>query len=81
VLKSAGVVFYVSSNVPQGLGAIESRNRIFGAAKNPWDWSRTTGGSSGGEAGMVAARCSPAGIGSDAAGSIRIPSAFCGGKC
>ena len=60
------------------MGSIECKNRLFGSAKNPWDLSRTTGGSSGGEAGLIAAKCSPCGIGSDAAGSIRIPAAFCG---
>lgn len=56
----------------------ESANRIWGAARNPWDASRTPGGSSGGEAALVAARASPLGIGTDIGGSIRIPAHFCG---
>ena len=45
---------------------------------NPLNTQRTCGGSSGGEAGLIVARCSPVGIGSDIGGSIRIPSEFCG---
>lgn len=56
----------------------ESTNNIFGRALNPWNLSRATGGSSGGEAGLLAARCSVIGVGSDIGGSIRIPAAFCG---
>lgn len=40
---------------------------------NPWNESRSIGGSSGGEGGLIAARCSPLGVGSDVGGSIRIP--------
>ena len=56
----------------------ESSNQIYGRALNPWNKNRTTGGSSGGEAGLVAARASPLGIGSDIGGSIRVPCTFCG---
>lgn len=56
----------------------DSHNNIFGRAKNPWNQLRITGGSSGGEAALIAARCSPLGIGSDIGGSVRIPAAFCG---
>jgi len=78
VLRDNGAIFYVSSNLPQGIGSIESYNNIWGRAMNPWDRNRTPGGSSGGEAGLIASKCSPLGIGSDAAGSIRIPCSFCG---
>lgn len=57
---------------------IDSDNFIFGKAKNPWNLERSVGGSSGGEAGLVAARCVPLGFGSDIGGSVRIPPAFCG---
>ena len=78
VLRDSGAIFYVSSNLPQGIGSIESCNGFWGRALNPWDKTKTPGGSSGGEAGLIASKCSPLGIGSDAAGSIRIPCSFCG---
>lgn len=78
VLIKQGAIPFVLSNVPQAVLSIESVNPLWGSAKNPWDKSRTTGGSSGGEAGLISTRCSPFGIGTDLAGSIRIPSAFCG---
>jgi len=53
-------------------------NPVFGASGNPWDPSRTTGGSSGEAAAAVAAGLAPIALGSDAAGSIRIPSSACG---
>ena len=56
----------------------ESNNDIWGLSKNPWNSRKISGGSSGGEGAVVAARCSVLGIGSDSGGSIRIPSAFCG---
>lgn len=73
-----GAIPFISSNVPQGLFSVESHNNVYGQAKNPWKKSQTCGGSSGGECGLVASRCSPLGICSDSAGSIRIPSSFCG---
>ena len=56
----------------------ETDNPVFGRTNNPHDLNRTCGGSSGGEAAAVAARLSPAGIGSDLSGSIRVPAHFCG---
>jgi fatty acid amide hydrolase len=56
----------------------ESDNAIWGQAKNPYDVTRTPGGSSGGEAALIAARCSVLGLGSDIGGSIRIPAHYCG---
>jgi fatty acid amide hydrolase len=53
-------------------------NPLWGRALNPWDKKRTPGGSSGGEAALISARCSPIGIGSDIGGSLRIPAEFCG---
>lgn len=78
ILRDNGAIIYISSNIPQGIGSIETSNKIWGRALNPWDRSRTPGGSSGGEAGLISSKCSPLGIGSDAAGSIRIPCSFCG---
>ena len=78
ILKEKGVVPLLMSSVPQGLFAIENENLIFGHAANPHNKLRITGGSSGGEAGLISTHCSPAGLGSDIGGSIRIPSNFCG---
>ena len=77
-LKNAGAIPFVKSNVPQILMANETDNAIFGTAKNPWDPTRSPGGSSGGEAGLIASRCSPLGLGSDIGGSIRMPASECG---
>src|SRR5208283_660900 len=58
--------------------AFESDNLIRGRTNNPYDFSRTSGGSSGGEAALIAACGSPFGLGSDCAGSVRLPAHFCG---
>lgn len=78
LLREEGAIPFVRSNVPQLLFNIESNNHIWGSSKNPWNKEKTTGGSSGGEAGLIASRCSPLGIGTDIGGSIRIPAAWCG---
>jgi fatty acid amide hydrolase len=78
LLVEQGAIPFVRSNVPPAMMWAESANKIYGRAQNPWDRNRTPGGSSGGEGGLVAARCSPLGIGSDIGGSLRIPAAFCG---
>jgi fatty acid amide hydrolase len=66
------------TNVPQLMIWHESDNPVYGRTNNPWDLSRTCGGSSGGEAAILAARGSPLGIGNDLGGSIRVPCHFCG---
>jgi Asp-tRNA(Asn)/Glu-tRNA(Gln) amidotransferase A subunit family amidase len=78
MLRNEGAIPIVTSNVPQGLFGIVTGNSVYGQAKNPWDQTRSTGGSVGGEAGLVASKCVPFGIGSDLAGSLRIPAMFCG---
>jgi amidase len=77
-LRSAGAIPIAKTNLPDLLFAFESDNLIFGATNNPYDSTRTSGGSSGGEAALIAACGSPLGLGSDAAGSVRLPAAFCG---
>ncbi len=77
-LKSAGAIIVGKTNVAEMAAYYESDNRVFGRTNNPYDLNRTAGGSSGGEASAIAACLSPAGIGSDLAGSIRLPAHFCG---
>jgi fatty acid amide hydrolase len=60
------------------LSAVESVNFIWGQAVNPWDPNRTTGGSSGGEGGLISMGGSPLGLGTDVIGSTRIPAIYCG---
>jgi len=62
--------------VPQLLAMPESLNRVFGNVSNPHNNERVAGGSSGGEGALIGSECTPVGIGTDAAGSIRIPSHF-----
>ncbi len=77
-LRRQSAIFLGKTNVPQALLAQETENEIFGRTNNPWDLSRTPGGSSGGEAAAVAAGLVPLGIGTDIGGSIRMPAHFCG---
>lgn len=78
LLKGEGAIPFAKTNLPQALLIHNTSNFIWGTAQNPWKYGRTCGGSSGGESGLVAARCSPFGIGTDIGGSIRIPALFCG---
>ena len=77
-LESAGAIVVGKTNVPVMLGDWQSYNPIYGTTNNPWDLSRTPGGSTGGGAAAVAAGLGALTIGSDLSGSIRIPAHFCG---
>lgn len=77
-LRHAGAIPIARTNLPDLLFAFESANLIYGQTNNPYDVTRTCGGSSGGEAALIAACGSPLGLGSDAAGSVRLPAAFSG---
>jgi fatty acid amide hydrolase len=77
-LRAAGAIPFAKSNVPQLLIYTESDNPLYGATNNPWDLARSCGGSSGGEAAIIAAGGSPLGLGNDIGGSLRVPAAFCG---
>jgi amidase len=77
-LRHAGAIPIARTNLPDLLFAFESDNLLYGATRNPYDTARTSGGSSGGEAALIASCGSPFGLGSDAAGSVRLPAAFCG---
>ncbi len=77
-LKAAGAIVLGKTNVPELAGALETDNIVYGRTNNPYDLARTPGGSSGGEAAIIAARGSPLGLGTDAGGSIRVPAHYCG---
>lgn len=77
-LRAAGAVFLGLTNVPELLSAYESDNLIYGKTNNPYNLNRSAGGSSGGEAAIIAALGSPLGLGSDGGGSIRLPAHYCG---
>lgn len=77
-LKAAGAVILGKSNVAQTMIFAETDNPLFGRTTHPLDPTRTPGGSSGGEAALIAAGCSVLGLGTDLGGSVRIPAAFCG---
>ncbi len=77
-LRNAGAIILGTTNAPELLMAWETDNLLYGRTNNPWDLSRTPGGSSGGEAAAIAAGCSAGGVGSDGGGSIRVPAHFSG---
>lgn len=77
-LRAAGGIPIAKTNLPDLLFSFETDNLIYGRTNNPYDLTRTPGGSSGGEAALIAACGSPLGLGSDCAGSVRVPAAFCG---
>jgi Asp-tRNA(Asn)/Glu-tRNA(Gln) amidotransferase A subunit family amidase len=77
-LRDAGAIIIGKTNTAEMAMDYTADNPVFGRTNNPHDLSRTPGGSSGGEGAAIASGMSPAGIGSDLAGSIRIPAHFCG---
>jgi aspartyl-tRNA(Asn)/glutamyl-tRNA(Gln) amidotransferase subunit A len=77
-LREAGVVLVGKTTTPEFGCKGETNSPLTGITRNPWDPSKTPGGSSGGTAAAVAAGLGPLSVGTDGAGSIRIPAAFCG---
>ena len=77
-LRQAGAIILGVTNAPELLMAWETDNLLYGRTNNPWDLTRTPGGSSGGEAAAIAAGLSAGGVGSDGGGSIREPAHFSG---
>jgi amidase len=77
-LKAAGAVILGKTNVPLGLADWQSYNDIHGVTNNPWDKTRSPGGSSGGSSAALAAGFGPLSLGSDIGGSLRVPAHFCG---
>lgn len=78
LLRDAGAVILGKTAVPEMMIWPFTETIAYGATHNPWDLARTPGGSSGGSAAAVAAGLAPIALGSDGAGSIRIPSTWCG---
>ena len=81
--KAAGAIVYGKTNLPIWAADIQSYNKVYGTTSNPFDTDCTPGGSSGGSAAALAAGYTPLELGSDIAGSIRIPchwSGVCGHK-
>ena len=76
--KAAGAVVLGKTNVPVGLADWQSYNPIYGVTRNPYDASRTPGGSSGGSSAALAAGYGPLSLGSDIGGSLRVPAHCCG---
>lgn len=77
ILRELGALFYVKTNVPTAMMMMETNNNVWGETRNPLHKRLSPGGSSGGEAALIAMKASPLGVGTDIGGSIRIPSAWC----
>lgn len=77
-LKEAGAIILGKTNTPEFGLLVVTDNLIFGHTRNPWDTTRTSGGSSGGAAAAVATGMCPVALGSDGGGSIRVPASLCG---
>ncbi|XP_069705396.1 fatty-acid amide hydrolase 2 isoform X1 [Periplaneta americana] len=78
LMKNAGGILVAVTNLPEYNLWCETRNNVYGQTLNPYNTTRTVGGSSGGEASVIAASASPLGIGTDIGGSIRMPAFYCG---
>ncbi|QYK43227.1 MAG: amidase [Paracoccaceae bacterium] len=76
-MRAAGALFLGKTNTPEWGHGSHTFNTVFGATRNPYDRSRSAGGSSGGAAAALAARLAPVADGSDMMGSLRNPAAFC----
>lgn len=77
-LRDRGAIILGKTNTPEFAMTFSTGNSLFGTTRNPSNSELTVGGSSGGEAAIIAVGGSPLGLGSDLAGSIRVPASFCG---
>ncbi|MFM9840646.1 MAG: amidase, partial [Cyclobacteriaceae bacterium] len=78
LLKAEGAIIIGKTNLSVLAMDMQSDNPIFGKTNNPWDTTKTSGGSSGGCAAALASGMTPLSFGNDLAGSIRLPAAYCG---
>ncbi|KAM4722932.1 uncharacterized protein WCC33_009119 [Rhinophrynus dorsalis] len=78
VLKKQGAIPFVKTNIPQSMINFDCSNSIYGQTVNPHNHKKTCGGSSGGEAALIAGGGAILGVGTDVLGSIRMPCSFCG---
>ena len=78
LVRGAGAIPFAKTNVPRWSGDLQTFNEVFGTTNNPWDASRTPGGSSGGPAASVALGFTGFELGTDIGGSIRVPAAYNG---
>jgi amidase len=76
-LRAAGAILLGKTNTPELTLAFETNNLVYGRTNNPYNLERTSGGSSGGAAAILAASGSPFDLGTDTGGSIRLPSHYC----
>ncbi|HEY5876801.1 MAG TPA: amidase, partial [Ilumatobacteraceae bacterium] len=77
-LRRAGAVIVAQTTAPEFAHSLITDSPLWGTTRNPWDLTRTTGGSSGGSGAAVASGCVPLAEGTDMGGSVRIPAAWCG---
>lgn len=77
-LRDAGAIIMGKTNTPEFAAGANTSNDLFGATVNPWDTTRTVGGSTGGGAAALSSRMVPLAEGTDFGGSLRIPASFCG---
>lgn len=77
-LRAAGAIVLGKTNLPKGAGDFQTASPALGRTNNPWDLTRTPGGSTGGGGAAIAAALSPLDLGNDLGGSLRIPAHFCG---
>ena len=77
-VREAGAVLLGKTSTPEFGCKAETNSPLTGITRNPWDSERTAGGSSGGTAAAIACGMGPLSVGTDGAGSVRIPAAFCG---